>query len=452
MRRFAASLGDASLQEEKVLQAAVTSCAELLRARQSSIWLLDRRGERLVLRAATGYALITQAGSEPPDYPLQRPRNEPLGITAWIFLQQKPVVADTFAELQRHEGYRGQFDQELHLGKPEPCQQFYGIPISLGETHFGVLKVENKVAPNADGTLRFSEADQAVLDTVAAMLAVALKLERASREAEDRLRDYHRFTLHTIADELLPGEAARGLLHELVKRGSVIRGEELEKPYALLAGAMGSCRFFLNNLRRLQREQVDEMRPIVLWEIASNEMWLFGETVLDKPVMVLWPPESDNLLDSKARLLKTATVMADAALLVDAFKEGLRNARKAIYLRQKAEERENRAVTQGEVHINLKHSPPDERLPAPHLCLSISDNGIATTDVEHRRALEEGWRAVAVESPNEGEAPPLGLAAIDWIISKHGGYVTLESNNSRTKLSLHLPYCPSTGASEAVDG
>ena len=166
---------------------------------------MDDEKRELVLQAA-GYGELTQADIGLLRYPLQD-SDGAIGLTAWIYLHKQRVVADSYDELKAKPGYLGKFDPQLHgwrgsRGEKHPCQQFYGGPISLGEERFGVLNVENKKIPNADGTLRFSEADQAALDTVAAILALALKQAMASREREKQLESTTRSPFTRFATSL----------------------------------------------------------------------------------------------------------------------------------------------------------------------------------------------------------------------------------------------------------
>jgi len=164
LRRFATTLAAAHASEQRLLDAAVNACTDLLQAEQASIWLVDSHGIRLVLRAQKGYADTALSPESTPSYSLDP--SEP-SITTWIYHNQETVHANSFAELRLHAGYRGKHDVALHNWQDpksdpakHPCQQFYGGPISLGDDHFGVLKVENKKSPSADGRRRFTPDDQ----------------------------------------------------------------------------------------------------------------------------------------------------------------------------------------------------------------------------------------------------------------------------------------------------
>jgi len=231
LRDFATRLAKAELEEKDLAREAVEACQVLLQAKQCSVWLKDSTEENLVLTWATGYQGLKEGERTRLSYPLKNDSADTHGITLWIYLYKEPVSANTYEELKTHPGHLGKFDEELHNTKADepseeregdkkkddnhPCQQFYGAPIYLGEEKFGVLKVENKVVADESGRFRFSEAEKAALDTVAAMLAMALKYAMAgnTQKRESILRDFAtRLAQAQLRREDLAEEAVRACL------------------------------------------------------------------------------------------------------------------------------------------------------------------------------------------------------------------------------------------------
>jgi signal transduction histidine kinase len=438
LREFAASLAGSAPNEEHLLDAAVHSCRELLQANQCSVWLIDPPGRKLVLQAAEGYLNLTPDKIGVLFYPLERHDNTPLGITAWIHVHQKPVSADSYRELQTKPGYRGEFDPELHdvnrahvSAAEHPCQQFYGGPIYLGNERFGVLKVENKIIADADGERRFSDADKDALDTVAAMIAMALKHARASMSHHEQLLNYHSFTVHSIRNVLTPVEAAADILSQ--------HPEHIAQALRLLRIGTRGLNFYIANLLKFLQAHINPtvMQPLPIVELLSNEKWLLGE-------------EAGDTLDCHidANGCQDARVRADSEFLSAALKELLRNARKAVFRRRELERLQGRKSQKGHVEIGVNEHEPTDELQEPHICVVVRDDGDATVDEEARDALMRAWSKAKKGSFRSESSGPFsfGLAFISWVIRAHGGYVTADVAEGRTSLIIHLPLTSKGGA------
>lgn len=275
LRNFAERLARAELQVDKLVNAAVESCRDLLQAKQCSVWLVDQEQEKLVLRAARGYKAL-KGKLEDLVYPLKRPKREALGITAWIFINRSPVTADTYSELKKHPGHRGEYDKQLHGRKPapkdqdrkHPCQQFYGAPIYLGAERFGVLKVENKKVPDKSGQFRFSEAEKAALDTVAAMLAMALK-HAAAREQENELAEMRtRQEMAAIAVHNLNNPAI-GVRNALEYISDTLRAGKFEK--SKISDVVSAALLQVNTIKMTREAFMAFIRPDYYEETLSVE-------------------------------------------------------------------------------------------------------------------------------------------------------------------------------------
>jgi signal transduction protein with GAF and PtsI domain len=170
------------------LEVTADFCKRQVDAQISSVWLIDRTGKYLELKAASGYpGLLDEKHGEMMRYAVE-PQAEK-GITTWIYSKQKSVTADSHEELRKHEGFRAKFDKKLYPDSQHrqsddkhECQQFHGTPITVGKERLGVLKVENK--GDASVGRRFSHADRQLLDSVALVLALVLTHARKAGEAE----------------------------------------------------------------------------------------------------------------------------------------------------------------------------------------------------------------------------------------------------------------------------
>jgi signal transduction histidine kinase len=441
LRAFADALGKAGLDEDALVKAAVTSCKALLQAEQCSVWLVDSAKTKLVLRHADGYgALACWAQLE---YPLVRPAGEQIGITAWIYQHQKPVSADSYTELKSKPGYRGNYDPELHgvradrppRDEDHPCRQFYGGPISLGEDQFGVLKVENKITEGANEPPRFSEADRAALDTVAAMLAMALKHARAGAEAKEELDKYHGYTVHSMRNELMPVETGLTLIRRLANwdpKEPIMSRADLRQPIQLLSMGTQNLQFYLEHLLKFLHPKIDpsQMVAVPISQILKDEVWLLSEVAREYL-------EAKLIEDPKGPVC----VRGDVGFLAAAMKELLRNARKAIFRRQEQEKREYRTPTRGIVVVQVETRVPEHGSSASEVVIGISDNGDAAVGAQSGGAralsdLERAWKQTRATLTKGGK---VGLSFVQWVVGEHHGRVELSHELGMTKFRIHLP-------------
>lgn len=117
---------------QNLLDRICRNAADLLRANAASIYLRD--GEEFVMRAGFGYPrdLRGVARYKPGE-----------GITGWIALGNE-FQAGSREEVERHFSHRGKHDKELWGGSPFFCWSLVGLPIRLGDSVVGLIKVENK--------------------------------------------------------------------------------------------------------------------------------------------------------------------------------------------------------------------------------------------------------------------------------------------------------------------
>jgi len=440
-REFALALGKSAPDEDKLVESAVEACINLLQACQCSVWLHDKAANCLRIKSALGYKHYKQLNQDKIKemvYPLDRPESQ-LGITGWIFCKQTPVVADSYDELRQKAGYQGRHDPQLH-NIPEsdreeirpdqhPCQQFYGAPITLGEEQFGVLKVENKRLPDDSGIKRFSEADQAALDTVAAMLALALRYARASRQAQERLISYYRFTVHAIRNEIYPIEGIKTILSKFpMDNLDDDQRARLNHITELSHVGTDGVHFYLNNLLKFLEERLD-LQPVDITEVLEDEIEVLTGASKDYRI----EKDIPDSLGIEARLI------GDRVFLSAVIKEILRNARQAIKRRYDKEEVHGIKSAEGVIKISARTESYNGK---SFIRISIADNGNATVgknDQEQLRDLFEQSKNFSADVSVTGTHGRLGLLFINEVISRHGGHVRLNTGHEFTTFDIFLP-------------
>lgn len=140
------------------------------------------------------------------------PPEDQVGLTAWMAATGKSFHASNRAELEKHCHHRGQFDQfNYDLDRKEDCGAWLGVPLRVGGSTIGVLKVENVSITGEKDTRDFYKEDWRRLDLLAQ--EVALAIERLQLQYRARYQVIDR-AMPTIL-EILRGELD---VEPLVKR------------------------------------------------------------------------------------------------------------------------------------------------------------------------------------------------------------------------------------------
>ena len=438
LRNFAIVLANAGPDEDALVTGAVTACIDLLQARKCSVLLYDRQTNTVRMKSARGYDHLDRepdAAKQSLVYHLDVP-DDKLGITGWIFKYQTPVTADDYDELRGKPGYRGRYDEELHGLSPEertkissadhPCQQFYGAPITLGDEKFGVLKVENKREfPHGDKR-RFSEADRAALDTVAAMLALALKYARAGKDAQERLVSYYRFTVHAIRNEIYPIEGIKTTLSQF-RRDNLDSQQcgRLELAERFLRLATDGVHFYLNNLLKFLGERLD-CEKINLPEVLESELLLLRQIAGEYQIEESYGDGVD---------CNTLFIWGDRVFLSAVIKEVLRNARQAISKRNSSEEISRADATRGKIAIRMCRQGSE-------IVLEIADNGVATVSADERRQLLDSFQQATAFDARHVDVRAharLGLSFIAEVVALHKGRIIPVAGDDFTRMQIWFP-------------
>jgi GAF domain-containing protein len=135
------------------------------------------------------------------------------GLTGRIWETSKGVKFDTQQQIEDgKKGWKGLFnDVVLQKEKNWVSYSLIGVPLRIGERTIGVLKVENK---NPGIPHRFSSEDQALLETIASTIALAIENQRYSEQSYSSilsaLRDVSKMlvsretmTFNTLCDSIV---------------------------------------------------------------------------------------------------------------------------------------------------------------------------------------------------------------------------------------------------------
>jgi GAF domain-containing protein len=161
----------------------VISAASL--ADSCSVFLIDEHKKSLTQRAGCGSQVLRRVirSYQLPDInQLEELENidvvvdkhKKIGLTSWIALTGRPFYARNFEELSKHPHHRGQFDPQ-NFQKDKLCGSFYGVPLRVGGTIIGVLKIENVSLKDKVDDREFSEEIRSRVDALAPNVALAIK-------------------------------------------------------------------------------------------------------------------------------------------------------------------------------------------------------------------------------------------------------------------------------------
>ena len=231
---------------DSFLEVVVRVAASAMRADSCAIFLIDESGKTLTQRAGIGshelrqviraYSLpegdqIKECESEqtcrPPrctnkperiDLP-DEPDPRRAGLTAWIAATGKSFHASNFEELRSHCHHRGGYDK-WNFPKQENtvCGAFLGVPLRVGGTITGVLKLENISKYGQPDTRDFSSAMQQQSEILAEDIALAiLRLQSQSPARYRVIRDAQPTILEILRGGLGVPELVKKVVTETAK-------------------------------------------------------------------------------------------------------------------------------------------------------------------------------------------------------------------------------------------
>jgi GAF domain-containing protein len=137
----------------------VSVMAAAMHADSCGVYLADKVRKTLTQRAGIGSQAPRFVIRSYPLFPAdQLEANRPVGLTAWIAATGIPVWASNKAQLREHPHHQGRFDRwNFPQEEGTICGAFLGVPLKIGGTVIGVLKVENISIVSQPDTRVFSE-------------------------------------------------------------------------------------------------------------------------------------------------------------------------------------------------------------------------------------------------------------------------------------------------------
>jgi GAF domain-containing protein len=141
------------------------------------------------------------------------PRDQRVGLTAWVAATGKSYHARNLEELRVHCHHLGRFDKP-NYEENQQCGAWLGVPLLVGGTIIGVLKIENISLRGVPDERDFDQEVQQRLDVLAQDIALAIqRLQVQSPARYQVIVD----AMPTIFEILRGGLTVRALVEKVVK-------------------------------------------------------------------------------------------------------------------------------------------------------------------------------------------------------------------------------------------
>ncbi|UCC89194.1 MAG: GAF domain-containing protein [Anaerolineales bacterium] len=383
----------ATLDLDRVLAAILEEVRYLMDIAACSVWLINRETGELVCHEATG------------------PQNEIVrgwrlapgeGLAGWVAQNNQSLIAP---DTQADERHLKDVDQLTGL----VLRSILSVPLRAKQHVIGVLQVSDI---DVD---RFKPEDLTLMESLAAMAAIAIENARLYAEEQQRAAALARALEQQQELDRLKNEFIRNVSHELRTPLALIYG------YAELLDDGG-----LGELQPDQREPVSVIaRRTRMLHKMVDDLMIILETEAQAPQR-----KPLNLADLVRELLADFQIAVQQAglTLVAELSPNLPKVPGDI--------ESLRRVLDNLLGNALKFTPPGGQITVrlwaegPAVMLEVADTGIGIPPDQLERIFERFYQVDGSTTRRYG-GTGLGLALVKEIIEAHGGKVGVESNEGR---------------------
>lgn len=383
---------NSTLDTREVLERALESAAELLRAEASSVFLRDPVTEELVFYAITGEKKSLLEG-------FRVPKGE--GIVGWVVENRRPLLVPDASKDPR---FFSIVDKKIGF----QTRTLLSVPLITKDRVLGALEVVNC----KDGG-HFSEEDIPFLETLGNHVATALDnalLYRELSEAHDALKTLDEIKSHVInvvSHELRTPTSLIQSFHELLKNGMLgnLQPQQQEALERMEAGVRWLNRIItsVTNVALLDRQQAHlQMRS---FDLAA----MIRETVA----------EMTPLFDQRRQ--KNSTVGTKDEVTIEGDPDQIRHVLHNLLLNAIRFTPDG-----GNIQAALENFESEVRV-------AVSENGIGIPKQDFDRIFDQFLHAQKSTSHSSGTIEfkssglGLGLAIAKRIIEMHRGRIWVES-------------------------
>ena len=238
-------------------QVVVDQTAKMLKANICSLWLVDKRKNKLTLGANFG---VRSGKDKIPEYDISwnaKNDEEIEGLTPWVLIRKRTFFGEDHRDLQEHPSWKGRWDVEQWADINFGC--LYAVPlIDVNNNAFGVLKIENGFNERL-----FTAVDRATFDLMADFISLALEFN--SRLRADIVYDFFHLLKQPVSTSI---GAFTDLRRELMGKK---RKERINSRLEMLAKNLQTLRVWVMNVYGLATAQ-EEMPDAIEEAISTREI------------------------------------------------------------------------------------------------------------------------------------------------------------------------------------
>ncbi len=383
---------NSTLDTREILEHALESAAELLRAEASSVFLRDPVTEDLVFYAITGEKKAVLEGFRVP---------KGQGIVGWVVKNRKPLLVPDankdprfFSTVDKKSGFH--------------TRTLLCVPLISKGSVLGALEVVNC----KDGG-QFSEADISFLETLGNHVATALDnalLYRKLSEAHETLKTLDEIKSHVInvvSHELRTPTSLIQSFHELLK-GKMLGGlepKQLEALERMEAGVKWLNRIIANVTNVALLDQRQAQLHLQSFDLAA----MIRDTIAEMAPLF------------QQRHQKYPTEKTASQVMIEADPDQIRHVLHNLLLNAI-----RFTPDEGEIRVTLESFDSEVRV-------AVSENGIGIPEKEFNKIFDQFLHAQRSTSHSSGTIEfmssglGLGLAIAKRIIEMHRGRIWVES-------------------------
>jgi signal transduction histidine kinase len=363
----------------------VDTAARLLRADDSSIFLLNPDGSRIILRASKGRL---ESQRDEASYAVGE------GLTGWVAKEGKSLRIGEPSSDPRWKGLHSEFP-------PEELGAYLAVPIRSPRALMGVLRVVRKKRTSIFYQHEFTNEDEGLLAILGNQIGVALENSRLT----ERLVQSERMAAW--------GEMSARTAHMIGNRVFAIRGNLNELEYLLSQRSPNLME--VNEVSQALKRGVERLEFILqefrdyatATRLSSDPLDL---TALVRQAIEEGLPHQNQLSIITDLYPEPLPIRGDSHKLIRSLTELLENA--VIYQPQG-----------GEVRVRTGLAGEEEKRSVPHLSngrpfafVEVSDRGPGVTAENKKRIFTPFFTTRA-------KGMGLGLSIVKGIIEGHGGEI-----------------------------
>jgi GAF domain-containing protein/CheY-like chemotaxis protein len=364
--------------------------------------VLDARNMVVILRDAEReelqIALRVADGADDPREPRRYPLGD-IGLMSVVLATSRPLRTDDYAAECRRRGVEP-------IQRSAELRHWLGVPMTAGEQVLGVIALRGGPRP-------FGEADERLLLNIAHLAALAL---RSVRLFEERTRAYGELT--AAQDQLVRteklralGEMASGVAHDFNNLLASVLGRaqllmrRVQDPQQLqwlrviersaLDGAQTVRR--LQEFTRIRRDQ--PMVALDMTQMVRDALEITQSRWREEPV------SRGIVIEVRTELQPVPPILGDAAELREALTNLILNAVDAM---------------PGGGTLTLVTRATDD-----HVEVAVTDTGVGIPAAVRDKIFDPFFTTKGPQGTG------LGLSLTYGIVSRHGGFVTLDSEEGR---------------------